>query len=97
MNEFLDFSTKFCDERTINEYKLISEKSENVKKEQNYINRCLNCNKKIQLIPFECKCGNIYCSKHRFDHNCSFDYKKYNQEKLKNKLVRIESQKIEKI
>jgi hypothetical protein len=43
--------------------------------------RCCECNKKINIMFFNCKCGNIYCDKHRysFEHNCSFDYKKEQQ------------------
>ena len=28
------------------------------------------------MIPFECKCKKLYCSKHRYaeDHNCTYDY-----------------------
>ncbi len=39
--------------------------------------RCATCNKKTGIVPFECKCGNQYCSKHRYaeDHACTYDYK----------------------
>lgn len=35
---------------------------------------CYMCKKKINLINFKCKCGNIYCSKHRHfdDHSCMY-------------------------
>ena len=35
------------------------------------------CNKKLQLTDFKCKCNSTYCSKHRLPetHNCTFDYK----------------------
>uniref|UniRef100_A0A6C0AYA9 AN1-type domain-containing protein n=1 Tax=viral metagenome TaxID=1070528 RepID=A0A6C0AYA9_9ZZZZ len=41
--------------------------------------RCMVCNKKINLIGFQCKCKNFFCSKHQYPdtHNCTFDYKKY--------------------
>ena len=31
-----------------------------------------NCKKKLKLIKFSCKCGNNYCSEHRYmnAHNC---------------------------
>ena len=47
-------------------------------------NRCTVCNKKLGLIPFTCKCdANFkFCSKHRLDHGCTFDYKKEQYEKL---------------
>lgn len=46
--------------------------------------RCLVCNKKTSLIPFTCRCDPKahFCSLHRLDHNCTFDYKKEQQEKL---------------
>ena len=37
-----------------------------------------DCKKKLdatQLIIGACKCGNCYCSKHRLNHNCTYDYK----------------------
>ena len=37
-----------------------------------------DCNKKMtpaEKIIGLCKCGNTYCSKHRHDHDCTFDYK----------------------
>lgn len=37
-----------------------------------------DCNKKMtpaeQLIG-KCKCGKTFCSKHRHNHDCTFDYK----------------------
>jgi AN1-type zinc finger protein 5/6 len=48
------------------------------------INRCTTCNKKVGLIPFTCKCDDNFkfCSKHRLDHDCTFDYKKEQLKKL---------------
>ena len=39
-------------------------------------NRCHICNKKYGLIPFECKCGEKFCTKHKYtdSHNCEFDH-----------------------
>lgn len=35
------------------------------------------CRKKIGLTGFECRCGSVFCSIHRYSdaHNCDFDYK----------------------
>lgn len=44
-----------------------------------------DCTKKIKLTDWACKCGNTYCSKHRYaqDHNCKFDYKnEFNKDKI---------------
>ncbi|XP_062075989.1 uncharacterized protein LOC133780130 [Humulus lupulus] len=40
-------------------------------------NRCKDCNKKIGLIGFSCRCGNVYCSRHRLpeEHACTYDFK----------------------
>ncbi|CAM8978488.1 unnamed protein product [Rhodiola kirilowii] len=39
--------------------------------------RCGTCNKRVGLTGFKCRCGNLFCSMHRYSdkHNCSFDYK----------------------
>lgn len=38
-----------------------------------------DCNKKLQLseVELKCKCGSVFCKKHKFflDHSCQFDYK----------------------
>ncbi|KAL2578888.1 hypothetical protein GLYMA_15G033400v4 [Glycine max] len=38
--------------------------------------RCSNCNKRVGLTGFNCRCGNLFCSVHRYSdkHNCPFDY-----------------------
>jgi len=50
-------------------------------------NRCSHpdCNKKLPLIPFTCKCELQFCVNHRYAelHNCSFDYKSDGRKKLK--------------
>lgn len=59
---------------------------------------CAVCNSKVKTIDViisTCRCGNIYCMRHRIDHNCTFDYKK--DYELNNKLVKINSHKIDKI
>ena len=57
---------------------------------------CFNCNKKIKLIPFKCKCDNNYCLKCKdpLDHNCQFDFKKLNKEILEKKNPIIKPKKI---
>ena len=59
--------------------------SKNIKKEKKKkkkrIKRCNFCDKdsscrvKLKLTDYPCRCGLIFCSKHRHKHNCSFDYK----------------------
>ncbi|XP_073008234.1 zinc finger A20 and AN1 domain-containing stress-associated protein 6-like [Typha latifolia] len=40
-------------------------------------NRCGFCNKKVGLMGFKCRCGEVLCSVHRYSdkHNCDFDYR----------------------
>ena len=60
---------------------------------------CSLCNKKLGLIPFKCKCNDVFCDKHRYSflHNCKFDFRKENKDKLKNSLQKIVADKIDKI
>ncbi|KAI9161067.1 hypothetical protein LWI28_014116 [Acer negundo] len=46
--------------------------------------RCNKCNKKVGLIGFKCRCGDLFCGKHRYatEHSCTFDYKKFDLENL---------------
>ncbi|XVF56664.1 hypothetical protein PTKIN_Ptkin06aG0138500 [Pterospermum kingtungense] len=40
------------------------------------INRCQSCNKKVGLLGFSCRCGNVFCGAHRYPkHACNFDFK----------------------
>ncbi|KAL5986718.1 Zinc finger A20 and AN1 domain-containing stress-associated protein 8 [Asimina triloba] len=40
-------------------------------------NRCNACRKRVGLTGFSCRCGNLFCSVHRYSdkHNCPFDYR----------------------
>lgn len=40
-------------------------------------NRCSGCHRKVGLTGFRCRCGELFCGKHRYSdrHDCSFDYK----------------------
>ena len=39
--------------------------------------RCSTCRKRVGLTGFSCRCGNLFCSVHRYTdkHECSFDYR----------------------
>ncbi|KAH6557455.1 hypothetical protein KP509_1Z114000, partial [Ceratopteris richardii] len=39
-------------------------------------NRCFSCRRRVGLAGFKCRCGNLFCSVHRYseEHNCTFDY-----------------------
>ena len=59
-------------------------------------NRCDICNKKYGLIPFECKCGGKFCTKHRYtdSHNCKFDHTSLERERLKMHLPKVVKDKV---
>jgi late competence protein required for DNA uptake (superfamily II DNA/RNA helicase) len=71
-------------------------KDDNLKKKKN---RCFNCNKKLGLIPFDCRCGNLYCSKCRQAevHNCTYDYINNGRLILEKENPKLVSKKIDKI
>ena len=62
-------------------------------------NRCWKCNKKIGLMGFDCKCEYVFCSKHRHadDHNCDYDHKKDDIEKLRRENPLLVAQNLNKI
>ncbi|AYV76012.1 MAG: zinc finger A20 and AN1 domain-containing stress-associated protein 6-like protein [Terrestrivirus sp.] len=47
-------------------------------------NKCYQCNKKVGLLNFVCKCAGSFCSSHRHpeSHNCTYDHKADGIEKL---------------
>ena len=60
--------------------------------------KCHECNKKLKIIHFTCKCEQLFCIIHHnpHSHNCSYDYKKdrseeiiLNNPKLDSKLQKI--------
>ncbi len=58
------------------------------------------CKKKLRLSEeILCKCDNYYCVKQRYanEHNCSYDYKKEWQAKLKKDNPHVQQDKVIKI
>lgn len=55
-------------------------------------NRCTSCRKRVGLTGFRCRCGDLFCPRHRYSeaHDCSFDYKAIGREEISkaNPLVR---------
>ena len=61
---------------------------------------CIVCDKKLRLSQqIKCKCGEYTCSKHMLStlHECTFDYKQKQREKLSKELKHVEPNKIIKI
>ena len=46
--------------------------------------RCTKCNKKLGLIPFNCKCGELFCSacRHPESHDCTYDFRAQAKEQI---------------
>jgi hypothetical protein len=61
--------------------------------------RCQECKKKLGILGIKCRCGGMYCTKHRYSdqHNCSVDYKAREKDLLRQKLPTVAGEKIQKI
>uniref|UniRef100_V9L8D6 Zinc finger, AN1-type domain 6 n=1 Tax=Callorhinchus milii TaxID=7868 RepID=V9L8D6_CALMI len=61
--------------------------------------RCFMCKKKVGLTGLECRCGNLYCSVHRYSdvHDCGFDYKADAAEKIRKENPMVVGDKLQKI
>lgn len=53
------------------------EGAEEEKKEQTDKTKCWTCARKCGLTGFDCRCGYVFCAKHRYaeEHQCDFDHK----------------------
>lgn len=68
-------------------------------KEQKKKNRCNICRKKVGLTGFQCRCGGLFCSLHRYsnEHNCTFDYKQLGAQEIRKNNPLVVGEKIKKI
>lgn len=66
---------------------------------QKNTNRCFECNKKVGLTGFTCRCGYVYCGSHRYAeaHKCTFDYKAQGRERLATNNPQVVASKVAKI
>ncbi|KAJ8493731.1 hypothetical protein OPV22_015452 [Ensete ventricosum] len=64
-----------------------------------YSKRCSTCRKKVGLTGFRCRCGDLFCGRHRYSdtHDCSFDYKAFGREQISKANPVIRASKIIKI
>jgi len=62
-------------------------------------NRCLTCKKKLGLTGFTCRCGDLFCSIHRYSdkHDCTFDYNAMGKKEIRDNNPVIVAQKVAKI
>ncbi|XP_073306552.1 zinc finger A20 and AN1 domain-containing stress-associated protein 8-like [Primulina huaijiensis] len=62
-------------------------------------NRCTSCYKRVGLTGFNCKCGHMFCSVHRYSdkHNCQFDYRIAAQDAIAKANPVVKAEKLDKI
>lgn len=62
-------------------------------------NRCFFCKKRVGLTGFKCRCGNLFCSLHRYHdkHSCSFNYRAAAQEAIAKANPIVKADKVDKI
>ncbi|XP_037278302.1 zinc finger AN1-type doctor no isoform X1 [Rhipicephalus microplus] len=62
-------------------------------------NRCRMCRKKVGLTGFQCRCGGLFCSLHRYsnEHDCTFDYKEMGAQEIRKNNPVVVGDKIQKI
>ncbi|KAF8018625.1 hypothetical protein BT93_H3501 [Corymbia citriodora subsp. variegata] len=63
------------------------------------VNRCGFCRKRVGLTGFKCKCGETFCSVHRYSdkHDCVFNYKSAGRDAIAKANPVVKADKIEKI
>ncbi|CAL9134549.1 Zinc finger AN1 domain-containing stress-associated protein 15 [Musa troglodytarum] len=61
-----------------------SKPEEESKPQVRFSNRCSTCGGKVGLTGFRCRCGDLFCGRHRYSgaHDCSFDYKALGREEI---------------
>jgi hypothetical protein len=61
--------------------------------------RCRECNKKVGLLGFACKCEGLFCSIHRYSdkHGCDYDYKSPGAEQIRKSNPTVVAEKVKKI
>ncbi|CDW77075.1 an1-type zinc finger protein 6 [Stylonychia lemnae] len=60
---------------------------------------CWQCQRKVGLLGFPCKCEYIFCGKHRYaeEHHCQFDFKFEHQEKIWRENPQIKKDKLNRV
>ncbi|KAI3676669.1 hypothetical protein L1987_86281 [Smallanthus sonchifolius] len=61
--------------------------------------RCTTCRKRVGLTGFSCRCGNVFCSVHRYSdkHNCQFDYRTTAKDAIAKANPVVKAEKLDKI
>uniref|UniRef100_T1IXA3 AN1-type domain-containing protein n=1 Tax=Strigamia maritima TaxID=126957 RepID=T1IXA3_STRMM len=78
---------------------MASDAKDSPQKDKKKKNRCQTCRKKIGLTGFECRCGGLFCSLHRYSdkHDCTFDYKELGAQEIRKNNPVVVGEKIQKI
>ena len=73
-----------------------AEIAQSTKPVQTNKNNCWKCQKKVGYLGFNCRCTYVFCGVHRHfnEHNCDFDYKTLEREKLRKENPLIASKKV---
>ncbi len=61
--------------------------------------RCSTCRKRVGLTGFSCRCGNLFCSAHRYSdkHDCPFDYRTAGRDAIAKANPVVKADKLDKI
>ncbi|XP_057784800.1 zinc finger A20 and AN1 domain-containing stress-associated protein 8-like [Salvia miltiorrhiza] len=96
----LDFADAASVEAGSVELKAAPEQSSNAEpKAKQGPNRCTICCKRVGLTPFKCKCGDLFCSIHRYadKHACPFDYQAAARDAIAKANPIVKAEKVDKI
>jgi hypothetical protein len=57
---------------------------------------CHKCGLRVGYTIIKCRCGYSFCGKHRYSdtHDCTFDYKRAQKDKLVEGLQKVEADKV---
>ncbi|OQV17663.1 putative Zinc finger A20 and AN1 domain-containing stress-associated protein 6 [Hypsibius exemplaris] len=63
------------------------------------VNRCKECNKKLGLTGYKCRCGGSFCGQHRYSdvHKCGFDYRTMGTDEIRKNNPVVKGDKIQKL
>lgn len=77
------------------------EANRSLKRPRDAVNRCScsGCRRKLGLMGFRCRCGDMFCSEHRYSdrHDCSYDYKAAGREAIARENPVVKAAKILKV
>jgi hypothetical protein len=76
--------------------KIINDSLVLLNKDDKNKNACSICAKRLKLVKFDCKCGEVFCSRHRLpeEHDCSYDFRTEGRMLLQKKNVLVTGKKM---